>query len=147
LAASGAPIRVYHRLSAAKKCFISLIGTRSGLGHPKPSEATRYLTMLPPGIGTTWSHTQWEVFFALHYKKKIVAIQASGDWKPDTDGAPDDQQTRFVAYLQSLGTDLKRAMTVTTSEDAPPVVVPVTSLQAWRRTRWLPPKVPSTFPP
>jgi tetratricopeptide (TPR) repeat protein len=87
-------------------CIISLIGTRSGLGHPKPPEAARYLALLPPGIGTTWSYTQWEVFFALHYEKKIVTIQASGDWKPDTDGAPDDQQTRFVAYLQSLGTDL-----------------------------------------
>jgi tetratricopeptide (TPR) repeat protein len=86
-------------------CVVSLIGTRSG-SDPEPVEAERYLPMLPPGIGTTWSYTQWEVFFALHYKKNIVTILASGEWKPDTDGVPDDQQTRFVAYLKSLGTDL-----------------------------------------
>ena len=90
-------------------CVVSLIGKRSG-SKPQPDEASAHEDKLPKGIGKAtvadWSYTQWEVFFALHYKRKIVTIQASEKYQSEQLGNPDDQQAAFLACLKSRGTDL-----------------------------------------
>jgi hypothetical protein len=57
--------------------------------------------MLPPGIETA-SYTQWEFFFARHFKRRLSIYIAKDDYQPDrapTDEDNPDLQRDFIAYI------------------------------------------------
>ncbi len=85
---------------------VCLIGRRSGTGFPQPGEAEAFRHCLPPGIAEA-SYTQWEFFFARHFKRRCLVFFATDSLKPDTETPPDgdraDLQAAFVAYVQTLG--------------------------------------------
>ena len=92
---------------------VAFVGTRSGSSPPSaamdefPHLLPDDLAQPPYGIAEP-SYTQWEVIFALRHRRNgFVAIRAAAGYAPDDPGAPDDQQTRFVAWLmEARGIDL-----------------------------------------
>jgi hypothetical protein len=60
---------------------VCMIGTRSG-ACPPPFAATPFHDMLPTGISEA-SYTQWEFFFARHYKRRLSIYIAKPDYIPD----------------------------------------------------------------
>ncbi len=68
----------YIRDCAAVVC---VVGTRSG-ACPPPDTAAPFAPMLPPGIAEA-SYTQWEFFFARHYRRRLSIYIADADHVPD----------------------------------------------------------------
>jgi uncharacterized protein DUF4062 len=62
---------------------VCIIGKRSG-ALPPPAAAEPFAHMLPDGI-TTASYTQWEFFFARHYKRRLSIYIATDAYEPDRD--------------------------------------------------------------
>ena len=60
---------------------VCIIGQRSG-AMPPTASAAPFAHMLPPGI-TEASYTQWELFFARHYKRRLSIYIATDAWQPD----------------------------------------------------------------
>jgi tetratricopeptide (TPR) repeat protein len=79
---------------------VCVIGKRSG-ALPPPAAAAPFNHMLPSGIATA-SYTQWEFFFARHFKRRLSIYIAKDDHKPDgAPGSEDDPklQTAFIAHI------------------------------------------------
>jgi tetratricopeptide (TPR) repeat protein len=85
---------------------IFLIGSRSGAGFPTPIEAERFRDDLPRGI-TKASYTQWEMFFARHFRKKCLIYFATDDFERDkpaaTRGDRKALQSAFIAHVKKPG--------------------------------------------
>lgn len=63
------------------QAVVCIIGKRSG-AMPTAAEAEPFRAMLPPGV-TEASYTQWEFFFARHYKRRLSLYIADKTWKPE----------------------------------------------------------------
>ena len=57
---------------------VCLIGKRTG-AYPPQAAAERFKDMLPPGMAEA-SYTQWEYFFARHFKRRVYIYVANDDW-------------------------------------------------------------------
>jgi len=87
----------YIRDCAAVVC---VIGRRSG-ALPPPTAAEPFAHMLPSGIAKA-SYTQWEFFFARHFKRRLSIYIAKDDYQPDFPAPPDDDpelQRAFCDYI------------------------------------------------
>jgi tetratricopeptide (TPR) repeat protein len=60
---------------------VCVIGKRSG-ALPPPKAAEPFAHMLPSGIAKA-SYTQWEFFFARHFKRRLWIYVATDDYQPD----------------------------------------------------------------
>jgi hypothetical protein len=60
---------------------VCVIGKCSG-ALPPPATATPFNHMLPSGIVVA-SYTQWEFFFARHFKRRLSIYIAKDDYQPD----------------------------------------------------------------
>ncbi|HMA72099.1 MAG TPA: DUF4062 domain-containing protein [Xanthobacteraceae bacterium] len=60
---------------------VCVIGKRSGAFQP-PKAAEPFAHMLPSGIAKA-SYTQWEFFFARHFKRRLSIYIAKDDYQPD----------------------------------------------------------------
>jgi hypothetical protein len=60
---------------------VCVIGKRIG-SCPPPDKAQRFAKMLPSSIAEA-SYTQWEFFFARHYRRRLYTYIARGDYAPD----------------------------------------------------------------
>jgi hypothetical protein len=60
---------------------VCVIGKRSG-ALPPPKAAEPFAHMLPSGI-TRASYTQWEFFFARHFKRQLLIYIARDEYQPD----------------------------------------------------------------
>lgn len=60
---------------------VCVVGKRSG-ALPTPKEAEPFAHMLPSGIAKA-SYTQWEFFFARHFKRRLSIYIATDDYQPD----------------------------------------------------------------
>jgi hypothetical protein len=86
---------------------VCVIGKRSG-ALPPPAAAAPFNHMLPSGIAAA-SYTQWEFFFARHFKRRLSIYIAHDDYQPDQAPASEDDlelQKAFVAHIvKELGLD------------------------------------------
>ena len=85
---------------------VCVIGTRSG-ACPPPAAAAPFRDMLPSGISEA-SYTQWEFFFARHYKRRLSIYIANPDYPPDqpaptTEDRPDLQQALVRPHRRGTG--------------------------------------------
>jgi tetratricopeptide (TPR) repeat protein len=87
---------------------VCVIGKRSG-AFPTPEEAKPFAHMLPNGI-TRASYTQWEFFFARHFKRRLSIYLARDEHQPDLAAPTGDddaglQRTFCDHIVQELGLD------------------------------------------
>jgi hypothetical protein len=87
---------------------VCLIGARSG-ACPPPVVAAPFRDMLPSGISEA-SYTQWEFFFARHYKRRLSIYIANSDYPPDqpaptTEDRRDLQQALVRHIVEEQGLD------------------------------------------
>jgi tetratricopeptide (TPR) repeat protein len=82
------------------RAVVCLIGARSG-GCPPPPAARPFAQMLPKGVAEA-TYTQWEFYFASHYKRRIYRYIAK-DYAPD-DPVPRDKKFTELqqAFLQRI---------------------------------------------
>ena len=80
-AASDTTLKKLHDYIRDCSAVVCLIGTRSG-ACPPPFAAAPFQDMLPMGISEA-SYTQWEFFFARHYKRRLSIYIANPDYIPD----------------------------------------------------------------
>ena len=120
--------------------FVALVGRRSG-SVPPSAAAEPFAGVLPKGIDEA-SYTQWEVFFALHYRKRLSFFWSRDDYSPDRAEPAEDRsdlQAAFLAHLsEHRGLDraefshYHEARAEVLKEDWPssrgPVVLPMQSL-------------------
>jgi len=84
------------------QAVVCVIGSRSG-AMPTAAEALPYVHMLPAGFSEA-SYTQWELFFARHYRRHLLRYLLKNDkWEADR-AAPaherPDLQAAFVHWLE-----------------------------------------------
>jgi len=87
---------------------VAVIGGRSG-ACPPPAASAPFGKMLPSGISEA-SYTQWEFFFARHYRRRLSIYIADDNYLPDqpmpTGGnRPDLQQTLVRHIVEEKGLD------------------------------------------
>jgi len=85
------------------QAVVCIIGTRSG-AMPTAAEAAPYARDMLPGGITEASYTQWELFFARYYRRRLLRFLLKNDkWEADR-AAPDyerpDLQAAFVRWLE-----------------------------------------------
>jgi hypothetical protein len=107
-AGSDTTLRKLHNYIRDCSAVVCVIGKRSG-AQPPPAAAAPFAHILPSGI-TKASYTQWEFFFARHYKRRLSIYIANDDYHPDTlvSAKADDPslQHAFVGYIvEELGLD------------------------------------------
>jgi hypothetical protein len=85
------------------QAVICVLGERSG-ACPPAAAAERYRGMLPDGV-TEASYTQWEFFFARHYKRRLSLYRASDTYIPDQATGSDvpGLQASFLAHIDAAG--------------------------------------------
>jgi hypothetical protein len=95
-----------HNYIESCDAVVCLAGTRSGAGFPKPGEAAPFVDMLPDGF-TEASYTQWEFFFARHFKRRCLVYFATNKFRRDKRVSPARDrpklQTSFATHIKSLG--------------------------------------------
>ncbi len=91
-------------------CFavICLIGARSG-AIPSAEEAAPFAEMLPPAFSRL-TEPQWNLFFALHHKRKL-SIYVADETYPASPAPPGTEdhpavQAEYLTYLERLGLEL-----------------------------------------
>src|SRR5439155_9506421 len=93
---------------------VCLIGRRCGAAPPEAA-AEPFLSLLPAGISQA-SYTQWEFYFARHYRKRLSLYLANDDYVPDRaePSGPDapELQTPFIAHVEEQGLDRSQFSTV-----------------------------------
>jgi tetratricopeptide (TPR) repeat protein len=90
-------LRDYIRDCSAVVC---VIGKRSG-AMPAATAAAPFADMLPPGVSEA-SYTQWEFWFARHYKRRLSIYIATDAWVPDKPspvGDRTDLQDALLHYI------------------------------------------------
>ena len=85
------------------QAVICVLGERSG-ACPPTAAADRYRHMLPDGV-TEASYTQWEFFFALHYKRRLSLYRAEKTFRRSRKTGMDvpGLQAAFLAHIDSTG--------------------------------------------
>jgi tetratricopeptide (TPR) repeat protein len=135
-------LRKLHDYIRDCSAVVCAIGQRSG-AMPPAASAAPFAHVLPTGI-TEASYTQWEFFFARHYKRRLSLYLATDAWQPDksapADDRPDLQQAliRHIVDEQGLDRDyfgnVDRLCHLVLKEDWPrelppkPIVLPYPSL-------------------
>jgi Domain of unknown function (DUF4062) len=79
---------------------VCVIGKCSG-ALPPPKAAESFAHMLPSGIARA-SYTQWEFFFARHFKRRLSIYIAKDDYRPDLAAPVEDDpdlQSAFVDHI------------------------------------------------
>jgi hypothetical protein len=99
-AESDTTLRKLHNYIHDCSAVVCVIGRRSG-AVPPPAAASRFAHMLPPGIATA-SYTQWEFFFARHYKRRLSIYIANDDYEPDKPALTGDDATLQQAFRHHL---------------------------------------------
>jgi tetratricopeptide (TPR) repeat protein len=74
-------LRKLHNYICDCGAVVCIIGKRSGT-LPTPKEAEPFAHMLPGGIAKA-SYTQWEFFFARHFRRRLSIYIARDDYQPD----------------------------------------------------------------
>ncbi len=87
---------------------VAVIGGRSG-SCPPPAAAAPFGQMLPSGISEA-SYTQWEFFFARHYRRRLSIYIANDNYVPDRapptgEDQPDLQQALVRHIVEEQGLD------------------------------------------
>jgi tetratricopeptide (TPR) repeat protein len=104
---SDTTLRKLHDYISKCTAVVCVMGKYSG-AYPTAAEAAPFAAILPSGISEA-SYTQWEFFFARHYKRRLSVYIASEAYKPDRDPAKTDRpqlQKSFLAYvIDHLGHD------------------------------------------
>jgi tetratricopeptide (TPR) repeat protein len=98
-------LRKLHNYIRDCSSVVLIIGDRSG-ARPTQIEAEPFAHLLPSGIKEA-SYTQWEFFFALHYRRRISPYFAQGynpDAPPPTTDDP-DLQLVYQEHIKGLGID------------------------------------------
>jgi Domain of unknown function (DUF4062) len=84
------------------QAVVCIIGSRSG-AMPPPEAAAPFAHVLPAGIAEA-SYTQWELFFALYYRRHLLRYLLKNDQWPADRAAPatdrPDLQAAFVRWLE-----------------------------------------------
>jgi hypothetical protein len=106
-AGSDTTLKKLHDYIRDCSAVVCVIGKRSG-ALPPPTAAEPFAHMLPGGIAKA-SYTQWEFFFARHFKRRLSIYIAKDDYQPDL-GAPtgeDDPglQRAFRDHMKEQGLD------------------------------------------
>src|SRR4051794_21202074 len=104
---SDTTLRKLHDYIRACSVVICIIGTRSG-ACPPPAAAEPFAHMLPKGI-TEASYTQWELFLARHYRRRL-SLYIARDHVPDQPmptgpDVPDLQQALVRHIVEEQGLD------------------------------------------
>ena len=96
-------LRLIHDYVRDCQAVVCAVGRRSG-ACPPPTAAAAFSHMLPDGIAVA-SYTQWELFFARHYKKRLSVYRATGDYSPDQTTGPDvpGLQDAFLNHIDNEG--------------------------------------------
>jgi hypothetical protein len=92
-------LRKLHNYIRDCSAVVCIIGERSGAG-PTPAAAEPFLHLLPPGI-TQASYTQWEFFFARHYRRRS-SLYVAKDHQPDEPSSDTDDPNLQRNYLQTI---------------------------------------------
>src|SRR5208337_1234090 len=69
-----------------------------------PAAAKPFAHMLPPRVAEA-SYTQWEFFFARHYKRRLSIYIATAAWKPDRDAPADDRPDLQQALIRHIANE------------------------------------------
>jgi hypothetical protein len=122
---------------------VCVIGIRSG-ACPPPAAAAPFLDMLPSGVREA-SYTQWEFFFARHYRRHLSIYIANPNYAPDQpvpkgEDRPELQRGLVRHIVEEQGLDrsylsnIDQLARAVLKEDWPkkvpvkPIVLPYTSL-------------------
>jgi tetratricopeptide (TPR) repeat protein len=105
-AAADTTLRKLHDYIRDCSAVVCIIGQRSG-AMPPAASAAPFAHMLPPGVAEA-SYTQWEFFFARHYRRRLSLHIATGAWKPGqsaADGDRADLQAALIQHVRQQGLD------------------------------------------
>jgi tetratricopeptide (TPR) repeat protein len=107
-AGSDTTLQKLHDYIRDGSAVVCVIGKRSG-ALPTPKEAEPFVQMLPGGIATA-SYTQWEFFFARHFKRRLFIYIATGEYEPDlaaptSEDDPELQQAFLDHVVKEQGRD------------------------------------------
>jgi tetratricopeptide (TPR) repeat protein len=80
-AGSDTTLRKLHDYIRDASAVVCIVGKRTG-ALPTPKEAEPFVHMLPGGIAKA-SYTQWEFFFARHFRRRLSIYIAKDDYQPD----------------------------------------------------------------
>ena len=141
-AAADTTLRKLHDYIRDCSAVVCIIGQRSG-AMPPAASAAPFAHMLPPGVAEA-SYTQWEFFFARHFRRRLSLYVATDVWQPDKpapDGDRADLQAALIEHIvqrQGLDRDyfgtVDRLCHLVLKEDWPkekpakPVLLPYASL-------------------
>jgi hypothetical protein len=101
-------LRKLHDYIRDCSAVVCIIGQRSG-AMPPPAAAAPFAHMLLDGIATA-SYTQWEFFFARHYKRPLFVYIAKDVYEPDRELNKDEHddpglQQAFRDHIKAQGLD------------------------------------------
>ncbi|TDH59795.1 tetratricopeptide repeat protein [Dankookia rubra] len=107
-AAADTTLRKLHDYIRDCAAVVCIIGSRSG-ACPPANAAVSFIHMLPSGIAKA-SYTQWEFFFARHYRRRLSIYIARDNYVPDLPepngpDCPELQQVMVHYILQEKGFD------------------------------------------
>src|SRR5262249_50387468 len=78
---SDTTLKKLHDYIAGCSATTAATGKRGG-ACPPPAAAAPFASILPAGISEA-SYTQWEFFFARHYRRRLSIYIAGSDYAPD----------------------------------------------------------------
>jgi tetratricopeptide (TPR) repeat protein len=105
-AAADTTLRKLHDYIRDCSAVVCIIGQRSG-AMPPAASAAPFVHMLPSGVAEA-SYTQWEFFFARHYRRRLSLYLATDAWTPDRMALPDDRanlQAALIDHVKQQGLD------------------------------------------
>jgi tetratricopeptide (TPR) repeat protein len=105
-AAADTTLRKLHDYIRDCSAVVCIIGQRSG-AMPPAASAAPFAHMLPPGV-TEASYTQWEFFFARHYRRRLSLYIATDAWTPDRPTPANDRtdlQAALIEHVKQQGLD------------------------------------------
>ena len=100
-AAADTTLRKLHDYIRDCSAVVCIIGQRSG-AIPPAASAAPFVHMLPAGV-TEASYTQWEFFFARHYKRRLSLYIATYAWTPDKPATAGDRADLQTALIKHIG--------------------------------------------
>jgi tetratricopeptide (TPR) repeat protein len=99
-------LRLLHDYVRGCSAVVCMLGTRGGTCPPRAAVTAEFRAMLPDGVSEA-TYTQWEFFFARHYKRRLSLCRATVDFKPErdrpSDGDRPDLQAAFLRYIDDTG--------------------------------------------
>jgi Tetratricopeptide repeat/Domain of unknown function (DUF4062) len=101
-AGSDTTLRKLHGYIHDCTAVVCILGRRSG-AMPPVAAAEPFVHMLPAGV-TEASYTQWEFFFARHYKRRLSLYIATSAWTPAKPAPAGDRpplQDALIRYIET----------------------------------------------